>query len=110
MNLDRITVLGAGGFIGSHLVPALVARFECEIDAVDIDFGKLEFEHPRLRLHEARIEEPGLVQELVAHSQLVISLTALCNPALYSTVPLAVIDGNYTHLVPVVNACAEQRV
>ena len=38
----RIAVLGAGGFIGSHLVPALLARFGCEIDAVDVDFAKLE--------------------------------------------------------------------
>ena len=38
----RITVLGAGGFVGSHLVPALLARFDCAIDAVDVDFGKLK--------------------------------------------------------------------
>jgi uncharacterized protein YbjT (DUF2867 family) len=37
----RIAVLGAGGFLGSHLVPALLARTEAEIDAVDVTFGKL---------------------------------------------------------------------
>jgi UDP-apiose/xylose synthase len=106
----RITVLGAGGFIGSHVVPALLERFDYQIDAVDRDFSKLALEHPRLHKLQAGIEQPGLVAELVARSQLVISLTALCNPALYSTVPLAVIDGNYTHLVPVVQCCAERGV
>src|SRR5206468_4105402 len=36
----RVAVLGAGGFIGSHLVPALLRRLGCEIDAVDFDFDK----------------------------------------------------------------------
>ena len=38
---SRIAVLGAGGFLGSHLVPALSARFDCEIDAIDVTFRKL---------------------------------------------------------------------
>ena len=104
--MERIGVLGAGGFVGSHLVPALVARFGCAIDAVDVDFRKLEIRDARIRRIEARVEQPGLAQELAARCDVVISLTALCNPALYSTIPLAVIDANYTHLLPVVNACA----
>jgi UDP-apiose/xylose synthase len=110
MTLKRIAVLGAGGFIGSHLVPALARRWGCEIDAVDVDFRKLEDHVDGVRMIEARVEAPGLVDELTARNQLVISLTALCNPALYSTVPLQVIDANYTHLVPLVQSCAERGV
>jgi UDP-apiose/xylose synthase len=107
---NRIVVLGAGGFVGSHIVPALLERLGCEIDAVDIDFDKLEVDDARLHRIRARIETPGLLEPLIERAQLVISLSALCNPALYSTVPLAVIDGNYTHLVPVVQRCAERGV
>ncbi len=35
---------------------------------------------------------------------MVISLTALCNPAQYSTIPLEVINASFTHLLPLVHA------
>jgi len=43
----RITILGAGGFLGSHLVEALL-RTECSIKAVDLAFDKIETRHRRL--------------------------------------------------------------
>lgn len=110
MKPDRIAVLGAGGFLGAHLVPGLVERFGCPIDAVDIDFEKLECRDPRVRRITARVEDPALVEEVTRGSTLVLSLTALCNPALYSSVPLDVIDANFTHLLPLVRRCAERRI
>lgn len=110
MRPERIAVLGAGGFLGSHLVPGLLERFGCPIDAVDIDFDKLECTDSRVRRIQARVEEPSLVDEVTGRSTLVLSLTALCNPALYSRVPLDVIDASYTHLLPLVRRCTERRV
>jgi UDP-apiose/xylose synthase len=110
MSSGRIAVLGAGGFIGSHLVPGLLARFDCEIDAVDIDLHKLECTDARVRRIEARVEDPRLVEELTSRCQVVISLTALCNPAQYSTIPLEVIDASFTHLLPLVTRCSERKV
>jgi UDP-apiose/xylose synthase len=102
----RIAVLGAGGFIGSHLVPRLAAGAGIQVDAVDIHLDKLERDLPRVRRIEARLDEPGLIDEVTARADIIVSLTALCNPALYSTRPLEVIDANYTDLVPVVRSCA----
>ncbi len=103
----RIVVLGAGGFIGSHLVPALVARpGVASVDALDMNLDKLRMGLPRVRRILARLDTPGLIDDLVARADVIISLTALCNPALYNTRPLEVIDANYTDLVPLVKLCA----
>jgi UDP-apiose/xylose synthase len=106
----RIGVLGAGGFIGSHLVPALVERFGCQVDALDVDLRKLEYQDARVHRIEGRVEDPRLIEEITARCSIVISLTALCNPAQYSTIPLDVIDASFTHLLPLVQRCAERRV
>jgi UDP-apiose/xylose synthase len=102
----RIAVLGAGGFLGSHVVPALLARLDCEIDAVDVTFAKLAPTDGRVRRVTASLQERGLVEDITARCPVVLSLTALCNPALYTTKPLEVIDANYTDLVPLVTRCA----
>lgn len=105
----RIVVLGAGGFIGSHLVPRL-ADGNAEIRAVDMDLSKLSPGLPGVRREQARLGEPRLYDELTGGADVVVSLTALCNPALYNTRPLDVIDASYTDLVPLVKSCAARGV
>jgi UDP-apiose/xylose synthase len=110
MKAERIAVLGAGGFLGSHLIPSLLERFDCQIDAVDVDFSKLEHSDARVQRITARVEEPGLADEITGRCSVVLSLTALCNPSLYSTVPLDVIDASFTHLLPLVKRCSARKV
>lgn len=110
MSPRRITVLGAGGFLGSHLVPVLVERFGCEVDAVDVDLQKLECGDLRVTRVLGRVEDAEVLSRIQQRSELVLSLTALCNPALYSSIPLEVIDASFTHLVPLVSLCQRERI
>jgi UDP-apiose/xylose synthase len=106
---ERIAVLGAGGFLGSHLVPALLARRPCLIDAVDVTFEKLApTPADRVNRIEARLDRPGLLEEITGRCGVVLSLTAICTPARYNRDPLAVIDASYTDLVPLVRLCADR--
>jgi UDP-apiose/xylose synthase len=110
MTPSCIAVLGAGGFLGSHLVRGLLERFDCDIDAVDVDFEKLDVSAARLRKWRGRVEDSSVLDAVTAQADVVVSLTALCNPAQYSTIPLEVIDANFTHLLPVVKRCAERKI
>jgi UDP-apiose/xylose synthase len=109
-------VLGGGGFLGSHLVSALLEReaLAARVTAIDTTFDKLHSVVPehldnRLELVQASIQDPGVLEDAVAGCELVLSLTALCNPALYNTRPQEVIEANFTHLVPLVELCAAHR-
>jgi UDP-apiose/xylose synthase len=104
-----IAVLGAGGFVGSHLVPALALRPGARIVAVDVVFDKLPPDRPGVERVQSSIRDAGLLDAITARADIVISLTALCNPALYNTRPLEVIDASYTDLVPLVKLCAERK-
>lgn len=102
----RIAILGAGGFVGSHLVPRLAAGGETEILAVDRNLDKLADGLPGVRRLKGDIGQPGLLDEIARGADVVVSLTAICNPALYNTRPLDVIDASFTDLVPLVKLCA----
>lgn len=105
----RVAVLGAGGFVGSHLVPHLALDRSLQVVAVDRNLDKLATGLPGVTRVQADITTPGLLDEVTGQAQVVVSLTALCNPALYNTEPLAVIDASYTDLLPLVKLCAARR-
>ena len=104
-----IGILGGGGFLGSHLLAALLSRGDFQVEAVDTTFVKVATSHPQLVLTQGSIDEPGLLAGVVARNQIVVSTTALCNPSLYNTQPAEVIHANFTHLVPLVELCVREQ-
>lgn len=112
---QRICVIGAGGFIGSHLCEKLMADTEHQVLAVDVHFDKIQHllapgKQPwsdRIAFHKLNIKHDARLRGLIQNSDLVINLAAICTPADYNTRPLDTIYSNFVDALPVVQQCRE---
>ena len=107
----RILILGCGGFIGSHLIKRLLAdsTSKSHITGIDLTSDKIKpyLGHKKFSFFTLDIHNNIALRTHIKQSDVVISLAAICNPALYNTQPLRVIDANYTGQSFVVKLCAE---
>ena len=103
----QILVLGAGGFIGSHLVEHLVSREEHQVVGLDLTREKLSGSlNHGFRFHEADVRAvPELVDELIRDADLCVDLVAYANPSIYVTSPLEVFDLNFVQNLRVAESC-----
>ena len=104
-----ICIIGCGGFIGSHLVDRLLARGNYRILGIDINGNKIAhcIEDKRFTLIGADIKQYERLRPHIEESDCVVSLAALCNPSLYVTIPLQVVETNFTHSLEIVRMCTE---
>lgn len=106
--LDRIVILGAGGFIGSHLVKSLLESSEAELLCFDLTEEKLNkivpdggFKFQTCHIRENR----DLVDSAIAESDLVIDLVAHANPSIYMRKPMEVVELNLFDNLIIVDSC-----
>lgn len=107
----NILVLGAGGFIGSHLVERLIARDEHDVVGVDVSDDKLEgIAGRRFRFRRLDIRRRmRAVDQLIRECDLVVDLIAYANPSMYVTSPLEVFDLNFTQNLAIARCCIAHR-
>lgn len=103
----NIVILGAGGFIGSHLVEHLLARGEHEVVGLDLTADKLNgTTSPNFTFYEADIRQSGeLLDRIIADADVVVDLIAYANPSIYVTAPLEVFDLNFIQNLRIAQAC-----
>ncbi|XP_058088076.1 UDP-D-apiose/UDP-D-xylose synthase 2-like isoform X1 [Magnolia sinica] len=122
-----ICMIGAGGFIGSHLCEKLMAETPHTVLAVDVYndkiqhllepstlpwTGRIHFHRINIK-HDSRLEGLIKMADLVSSSLLkflsTINLAAICTPADYNTRPLDTIYSNFIDAIPVVKYCSENN-
>ncbi len=106
---NNICILGCGGFIGSHLVDRLLDTTECRVFGIDKVSTKIarRLGHPRFTFVSADVSDVETVASHVRRCGTVVSLVALCNPSMYNTIPVEVIEANFAHPMLVTKLCVE---
>ena len=107
-NSITVAIVGCGGFIGSHLLDAVLERTRWRVFGVDLDFYRLQH-----RLNDERCEflcadlADAAVVERIAQFPLVVNLAAICTPSRYMGEACEVIRSNYDHPAALATACAK---
>jgi len=103
----RIAILGAGGFIGSHLVEHLVAGGRHWVVGLDVTDEKLAgIAGPRFEFHHADIRtDTDLLDRVIRDADVVVDLVAYANPSIYVTAPLEVFDLNFVQNLDIARRC-----
>uniref|UniRef100_A0A0V0I6J1 UDP-glucuronate decarboxylase n=2 Tax=Solanum TaxID=4107 RepID=A0A0V0I6J1_SOLCH len=108
-------MIGAGGFIGSHLCEKLMSETPHKVLAVDVSNDKIKhLLEPatlawadRIEFHRINIKNDSRLEGLIKMADLTINLAAICTPADYNTRPLDTIYSNFIDALPVVKYCSE---
>lgn len=111
--LERVVVLGCGGFIGSHLLDRLLADGRFHVIGWDTSIEKIShwLDHPRFELEFESFATPAAAVRLaraVRDAEVVINLASICRPAEYNVQPIRVIRSNFTEACAVAELCARE--
>ncbi|MBO7412643.1 MAG: NAD-dependent epimerase/dehydratase family protein [Fibrobacter sp.] len=103
-----VAIVGCGGFIGSHLLDAVLCRTKWRVFGVDVDFYRIQhrLNDERCEFINADLADPRIV-ERIAQFPVVVNLAAICTPSRYMAEAPAVIRSNYDHPAALACACAK---
>lgn len=106
----NVLILGANGFIGSHLTRAILQHTTWTVHGLDRENHRVTpwLGQPRFRFHQADIADSGgWITQQVRAADVCLPLAATATPASYIRDPLATFELDFEHNLRVVRHCAE---
>lgn len=104
----NILILGANGFIGSHLSEKILAETDWHVMALDLNDTNLQgcLAESRFDFHRADMtREKALVKSLMEKADVVLPLAAIATPATYVEDPLRVFELDFEANLAIVREC-----
>jgi nucleoside-diphosphate-sugar epimerase len=108
----NILILGANGFIGSHLSETILKKKDWHIDALDLTQDKIEncLNHPRFHFTQGdMLKQKEWVREHIQKCDVIFPLVAVAMPALYVQDPIRVFELDFEANLEIVRLCAEYK-
>jgi nucleoside-diphosphate-sugar epimerase len=106
----NILILGANGFIGSHLSEAILSKTDWHIHAMDLAQDKIAacLQHPHFHFQSGDMtKQKDWIRERIQQCDVVLPLVAVATPAVYVQDPLRVFELDFEANLEVVRLCAE---
>ena len=106
----RVFILGAGGFIGTHLIEKLLNTTDYEVSAFDINTSRLDkfIGNSQFTCYTGDIfKETDYIREQVKISDVVLPFAGVAKPSYYVTHPLWTFELDFEQNLKVVRMCSE---
>ena len=105
----NILILGANGFIGSHLSEAILEQTDWHIYAMDLTQDKLTcLDHPRFHFIIGDMtQQKDWIREYIQKCDVVLPLVAVATPAVYVQEPLRVFELDFEANLEIIRQCVQ---
>lgn len=108
----NILILGANGFIGSHLSEAILAQKDWHIYAMDLTSDKItsSLENPRFHFTQGDItKQKDWISEHIKKCDVILPLVAIATPATYVQDPLRVFELDFEANLDIIRQCVTEK-